>query len=34
MLTLLFLDFVSAEILLGLGENDVFPEDRVVFLKA
>ena len=32
-LAFLFLDFVAAEVLFGLGEDNVFAEDRVVFLE-
>ncbi len=32
-LALLLLDFVSAEVFLSLGKDDVFPENRVVFLQ-
>ena len=32
-LTLLFFDFVAAEVFLGLGENDVLAQDGVVFFK-
>lgn len=33
-LTLLFFDFVAAEILFGLGENDVLAKNWVVLLEA
>ena len=32
-LAFLLFDFVAAEVLLGLGENDVLAEDGVVFAK-
>ena len=33
-LALLFLDFVAAEVFLGLGEHDVLAQNRVVFAQA
>lgn len=33
-LALLFLDFVAAEVFLGLGEHDMLAQNRVVFAQA